>query len=282
MHIQAPAETVPIEVLDAVMQAAYNAPSFRHQIEWYAAVETGDVVVATDGATDGAAVLGTGCSIGYPDAGFGWVGLIATAPAHERQGIGRLVTQHLVDALARRGCAAVLDASVAGAPLYARMGFVDHGATIGYLAPERAPTLSGAVAIATPADIGAITAYDAAAFGADRGALLRVLLGQFAGRAAVVRDIAGALAGYVVAQHSSIGPLIVDDPATLGELVSFACTQTFTARPRLYMPPESRHRAALEALGFEQFRELRHMRLGIDSLPGWTDRITARISLGVG
>ena len=45
---------------------------------------------------------------------------------------------------------------------------------------------------------------------------------------------------------------------------------------------ESRHAATLRRLGFEVRRELRHMRRGIEVLPGRRESIAAQISLGEG
>ena len=40
-----------------------------------------------------------------------------------------MITELLSDVLAGHGCASVLDASLAGGPVYERMGFADHGLT---------------------------------------------------------------------------------------------------------------------------------------------------------
>ena len=48
-------------------------------------------------------IVGVGGCVAYPDAGFGWIGLIGSDPAHTRRGIARRVTQALIDELARHG-----------------------------------------------------------------------------------------------------------------------------------------------------------------------------------
>ena len=65
------------------MQQAYGVSSFRTSIDRFAAVQPDGLVVVED---DGA-VVGTGCCVAYPDGGFGWIGLVATAPAFQRRGI---------------------------------------------------------------------------------------------------------------------------------------------------------------------------------------------------
>jgi len=270
-----------IEDLDGVMQRAYGTSSFRRQLEWYAAAQPDGFVVAEEGGT----IVGTGCAIAYPAARYGWIGLVATDPVHERRGVGRLVTERVAEVLAAHGCASVLDASVAGGPLYARMGFVDHGVTRVFTATG--PVRAGRAAVqlldsndvATVADV---VRFDAEAFGADRRRLLGVVLGQNRDRAAVVRNDDGVITGYVVAQEAVIGPLVATDEGSVTALASFALGLPWDLPPRISTPPESSHRNALEALGFEQIRDLRHMRRGIDALPGNPARIAGRVSLGVG
>jgi hypothetical protein len=48
------------------------------------------------------------------------------------------------------------------------------------------------------------------------------------------------------------------------------------------VPPESGHLGTLVQLGWRTIRELRHMRSGIDALPGQAAHYAGRISLGIG
>ncbi|MCU1393445.1 MAG: family N-acetyltransferase [Ilumatobacteraceae bacterium] len=274
------AEMVP--VMDAVMQRAYAAPSFRAQIEWYVAVQPDAVIVAEE---DGV-VVGTGCGIAYPDAGFGWIGLIGTAPTHERRGIGAMVTERVAAVLNEHGCASALDASRAGAPLYARLGFTDHGPTTVLSVPLQAESALAATAsparVATVGDLDEIVDYDERVFGADRRVLIELLIRQYPGRCALVRDAGGAVVGWVLAQHVTIGPLAADDGDVLATLVRFAASLPWEHGARICVPPESAHLAALVELGCVPMRELRHMRRGMGALPGHTAPYAGRISLGIG
>jgi len=94
------------------MQQAYGASSFRTSIDRFVAVQPDGLFVVEEDDR----VVGTGCCIAYPEGGFGWIGLVATAPTHQRRGIATTITEHLSDVLAEHGCASVLDASAAGAP----------------------------------------------------------------------------------------------------------------------------------------------------------------------
>lgn len=280
---EAPAASL---VMDEVMQRAYKAPSFAAQIGWYAAVQPDCLVVATDDSTGSAIapIVGTGCGIAYPDARFGWIGLIATEPAYERQGIGARLTEHVAQSLAGHGCASVLDASVAGGPLYERMGFVDHG-------PTRVMLLDSVAAGSAGADVGEpinvanladVVAYDASVFGAERRSLLRVLVTDYPGRSMLVRSRDGAVSGFVIAQHAVVGPLAAADSDSLAALVRFAAGLGWERGVQLCVPPESEHLATLIELGWRTVRELRNMRRGIDTLPGSSRLYAGRVSLGFG
>jgi hypothetical protein len=231
-------------------------------------------------------IIGTACCIAYPDAGFGWIGLVGTSPAHQRKGIGRAVTERCVEILAGHGCASVLDASTSGRPVYEKMGFADHGPTAIHELRARpaAPTADRGIAVSgiRADDVADVIALDRDVFGADRSVVIRTLLGQFPERTALVRDEAGAAVGYAVGQHALLGALVADDERTLGALVVRASTWTWREPMRLFVPPESAYVDALGRLGFEWVRELRHMRLDLPTLPLDGTRYASRISLGVG
>lgn len=274
-------------VMDGVMQRAFNAPPFGAQLGWYAAIQPDGFVIAEDIGDGQRTMVGTGCGIAYPGAGFGWIGVIATEPSHQRRGIGEKVTDCVADVLARHGCASVLDASLAGGPLYERMGFVDFGPTRVMavdVETARAGT-SGSrsrVEPITAANIDEVAAFDAAVFGADRALLLRLLVEDYPGRGALVRAADRHVAGFVIAQHAVIGPFAADDNEVLAHLLAFAAGLPWSTRPQVCVPPDSIHVPGLVELGCRTARELRHMRRGIDMSAGRSDRYAGRISLGIG
>jgi ribosomal protein S18 acetylase RimI-like enzyme len=267
--------------MDAVMQQAYGVASFRTSIDRFACVQPdGLVVVEEDGS-----VVGTGCCVAYRDGKFGWIGLVATLPGFQRRGIATAITERLSQVLAEHGCASVLDASASGGPVYERMGFADHGLT-------RVLTFAGTEAGWSQADVEPcdpltlgdlddVVRFDAPRFGASRRDLLAKLIDQQPGRALLLRR-RGKVAGYVVAQESTLAPLVADTSESLASLVSAALALQWPVPPRVSVPPESGHVATLQRLGFEQGRELRHMRRGVTSLPGRRESIAAEVSLGEG
>jgi len=267
-----------IEAMDAVMCLAYGASSFRDSIERFASVQPDGLLVVED---DGS-VVGTGCCVAYPDGKFGWIGLVATAPGFERRGVATAITERLSEVLAGHGCGSVLDASFAGGPVYERMGFADRGSTsvMGYVA-ESAPASEEPCDLLTAEDLDEVVRFDAPRFGANRRELLAKLIDQQPGRALVLRR-RGKVAGYVVAHERSLGPIVTDTSESLTSLMSAALALDWVSPPRISVPPESGHIATLQRLGFEERRQLRHMRRGVDAMPGRRESIAAEISLGEG
>lgn len=266
--------------MDAVMQQAYGVPSFRSSIDRFVAVQPdGLAVVERDGT-----VVGTGCCVAYTDGKFGWIGLVATLPGFQRQGIGTEITEFLSDVLAGHGCAAVLDASAAGGPVYERMGFADRGLTtvMGYAGDSDPPPEDGDKCDPLTTDqLDEVVRFDAPRFGANRGQLLATVIQQHPGRAIVLRR-RGKVAGFLVAQESTLAPAVADTSESLTSLINAALRLDWPTPPRINVPPESGHLATLQRLGFEVRRELRHMRRGIEELPGRRESIVAQVSLGEG
>ena len=261
------------------MQQAYGVPSFRLSIDRFVAVQPdGLAVVEVDGT-----VVGAGCCVAYPDGKFGWIGLVATLPEFQRQGIGTEVTEFLSGVLGGHGCAPVLDASTAGGPVYERMGFTDCGLTTVMGASEAVLTVAAGKDCETLTldDIDEVVRFDALRFGASRRDLLVKLVEQNVGRALLLRRRA-RVAGYLVAQEATLGPIVADTSESLTSLINAALRLEWPTPPRINVPPESGHLATLQLLGFEIRRELRHMRRGIEVLPGRRESIAAQVSLGEG
>lgn len=274
------AEPATLEAMDGVMQRAYGVSSFRPSIERFVAAQPdGLAVIEVDGR-----VVATGCCLAYSTGRFGWIGLIATEPGFERRGLGTAITDFLSDVLAGHGCASVLDASAAGAPVYERMGFADHGlTTVMSLAEGFRPATAGNDLCERVAgdDLDSLVAFDGERFGATRPRLIGTLVDQFPQRSLIVRR-RGSIAGYLVAQEATLAPVVADDVEALSALLSAAHDLPFAGPQRINVPPDSAHLPSLMALGFEQRRQLRHMHRGIGPLPGRRSSVAGMVSLGEG
>ena len=123
-------------------------------------------------------VVATG--VGTANGPVGWIGTIFVAPERRGRGLGRAITQAIIDRLDAAGCATlVLVATSEGRRLYERMGFEVQTR---YRILE-APGLAGDAADATgaaedgyaavrpyaPGDLAALAALDREATGEDRG-----------------------------------------------------------------------------------------------------------------
>jgi GNAT superfamily N-acetyltransferase len=273
------AEPATLDAMDDVMGQAYGVSSFRGSIDRFAAVQPDGLVVLEDEGS----VVGTGCCVAYPEGKFGWIGLVATLPGFERRGIGTAITEYLSDVLAGYDCAAVLDASVVGGPVYERMGFTDRGLTrvMGFVGGNQPETVVDECEPLTADDLDEVVRFDAPRFGATRRGLLANVIERHPGRALVLRR-RGRVTGYLVAQQGTIAPVVADTSESLATLITAALQLDWPRPPRINVPPESGHIATLQRLGFEQRRELRHMRRGIKTLPGRRQSIAAQVSLGEG
>lgn len=218
--------------------------------------------VAVDGAGN---VIGTVATIAY-GAAFSWIGMVLVDPQHRRGGIG---TRLLHEALAVLGesTTARLDATPAGRPVYAPLGFCDE---YELHRMERAATVrlkadpTDAVRRMSDADFAEVVRSDADVFGADRRALLERHRKDAPEYAWAIGD--SRVDGYVFGRHGHsfehLGPIAARDEATARLLVS-ACVSAHADRPFIVDTP--RRASWIEWLGAQGFtlqRPFTRMRRG--------------------
>jgi GNAT superfamily N-acetyltransferase len=186
------------------------------------------------------------------------VGMMLVAARYGRRGLGRTLMEHL---LAEAGEATVtLFATEPGRPLYEKLGFVPvrrNVPFVGAFRPGTSRTRGTSSTLETPdqsdnskkradsrsaapADLAGILAVDAAAFGADRGRILRRLPG-FAERIVVLEDDAG-ICGYAAAwrngpQVTVIGPVVAPDANGATRLIA-DLARTARGQVRLDLDPD--------------------------------------------
>ncbi len=269
-------------VLDAVvglLGLAYGTPGRTNRVTRFLAVQPGGWVNAFDPS---GTIVGCGGCVAYPDGGFGWIGLIATHPDHQGKGIGRLVTEWLMRYLRDQGCAAGLDASDAGAPLYRKLGYRDHGYSA--LAIHDGLTVarrSDSVRLYRPADFELLVSFDARRFGADRSRLLRLLIAGNEERC-WVSERAGQLDGYGIAQAVSVWPIVADEGDVAASLIAATLTNEFPTPPTMCVNAEWGDLDVLATTGFTLTRRLVRQHRGIDVLPGQRSSLCAQVSFGEG
>lgn len=159
-----------------------------------------------------------------------WIGNVAVAPSHRGKGLGEALVQ---DALRRIEAAGIRTTGLCSVPkavsLYQRLGFHAQGPMHTFAMHHERPTHRPREAeVLLPDHLGEVAALDRAAYGADRTALLRLLLRDYPDTGVGVRDARGALAGFAFLkagqQGSEVGPVVLarPDPGLAAQLLDGA------------------------------------------------------------
>lgn len=194
--------------LPACMALAADRDWQPEEGNWRLLFEVG-AVYGIDAPGGGLAATAAGMSFGSVAT---VVGMVLTAPTHERQGLGRRMTEH---AMTEPGTAsAFLTATRFGRPLYERMGFRPVGETAN-LVGDYSGAPSGMSRPASPADLPAVLAADAEATGLPREALLTALMKH----AMRVVDGPSGIVAFGVSRpnfdrETLIGPIVAPDTTT--------------------------------------------------------------------
>lgn len=270
-----------LESADAILKSAFQSSDSRlidlhmyREIQpegWFLALQNGTPVGIV-----GATIYET----------FAHVGMMAVHPHAQRQGVGLALMEHLLAWLDRQRVPCVLlDASVAGQPLYEKLGFVAYNQVYvlqrrnGLSFHDHTPQVEPV----SVQDLDELVKYDTDIFGADRGRVLHALLTTFPERAFMLRDDKGQITGYVSAQESRIGPWAMQRSQDAEALLRAALSLPYAGIVSVVVPEENR--AAIELLsrhGFETVRVNRHMGRGSSARPRQRDRIYGQTSLALG
>lgn len=265
---------------DAILSAAYRTPSRWDELRRYLALQPDGWLFAVRDDQP----LGVGGMLDYGP--LAYIGLIAVLPDAQRQGIGRAIMERLLALLDERGCPiALLDASPAGAPLYATLGFVEDDRTLVFQKDDctQRPTPSEQVRVLNAGDLDALVAFDTPIFGADRRRVFADIVQRWPGRAFVARNAAGAIEGYLFAQERNLGPWAAQTSQAAEGLLAAAFTLEFPDGMRVLVPGSNP--AATEVLlsyGFSPQRSLKHMRRGGTTHPGNRQLLYGQTSLAIG
>jgi ribosomal protein S18 acetylase RimI-like enzyme len=162
---------------------------------------------------------------------FAWISMVLVAGEYRRQGLATQLMRRAMDELAAAGLVPALDATPDGRAVYRRLGFEDSWGFHRLIRRERqgAPAFDAPAGVTirplTEADWPALCAYDGAAFGAERGAVLAGLRGRLPS-AELVAERADRVAGFLLGRDGMVAghlcPLIADDDAIAGALLARA------------------------------------------------------------
>ncbi|MGD9769857.1 MAG: GNAT family N-acetyltransferase [Pseudolabrys sp.] len=204
-----------------------------------------------------------------PFDGFGWISMVLVAGDFRRRGLASQLMRRCIDALVAGGCVPVLDATPDGRQVYGALGFEDtwsfHRFTLRERRPLPEPDPPPSGVVVRPIDEAVwprLCGYDAAAFGADRGALLARLRGRLpAGELVALRGdrVVGFLMGRDGRTCAQLGPLVAEDDDIARALMARAVA---AVPGPLYVDVADAHpaiRAWLEHRGFTTQRPLTRM-----------------------
>lgn len=157
------------------------------------------------------------------------VGMMLVAGRYSRRGIGSALMTHLLAQAS--GATVTLFATDAGKPLYAKLGFRAIRKSVAFVGSFRQTAAAngrlGGSRPAADADMPAILDVDKAAFGADRGYLLR-RLPAFAERLRVL-ETADGITGFAAAWRNGaqaiIGPVVAASGADARRLITDLAAQ---------------------------------------------------------
>jgi len=196
--------------------------------DWRIFLAHGRVYTAHDGT---GRIVATTATLPYGGR-FAWISMVLVTGSYRRRGLATLLMRRAVDDLTGRDLVPVLDATPDGRAVYRALGFEDswgfHRLTRGQRpgAPETVPAPAGVTIRAlTEQDWRPLTAYDAAAFGAERGGVLEGLRGRLPA-AELIAERDGRVAGFLLGRDgrmaAQLGPLLAEDDAIACALLARA------------------------------------------------------------
>ena len=207
---------------------------------------------------------------------FAWVSLVIVAKSHRGQGLGRRMLDECFMALRERALVGMLDATPSGASIYTALGFkpimeLKRWAGSGEVMGAR----SDREQVVPSSDVQRIVSLDAAAFGAERAALLTDCCARSETRGFELPD----RDGYALVRRGRVawqlGPVVATSERDALALLEAAIASTpgviFVDVPDAWSEIE----ASLSAHGFAVQRPFLRMALGRDSPHGDPSRMFA-------
>ena len=228
-----------------------------------------------------------GTAFACPQGNFATIGLVVVNPDFQSQGIGRLLMELALDAC--QPGTPILNASVAGAPLYLSQGFVEFG-TI-----EQRQGLARAVVLEPLAEdehLRALCEQDQvrqlalanAGSGLDRSALFAQLHDTIEHTAGIETD--GQLQAFALLRRAGrghcIGPVIAQNTRQARHLITTLLAQIPNQFVRIDVPMDSGLCEWLTLAGLEPVDRVTQMALGSPPQPNPLVRQFALVSQAIG
>jgi GNAT superfamily N-acetyltransferase len=202
---------------------------------------------------------------------FAWISMVLVAGEYRRRGLATQLMRRAMDELAAARLVPALDATPDGRAVYRRLGFTDSWGFARLIRRERqgAPAFAAPAGVTiralTDADWPALCAYDGAAFGAERGAVLLGLRGRLP-PAELMAERAGGVAGFLLGRDGMLAghlcPLIADDDAIACALLARALDALDGPLFIDFADDKTAVRSFLERRGFAAVRPFTRMLYG--------------------
>ena len=198
-----------------------------------------------------------------------WISMVLVSAEHRRRGLATRLLHRCISDIKASGLVPVLDATPAGAKVYAPLGFHAAWGFVRLASQRRSietPQADGIAVQPIAADQwDALCAHDARVFGADRSDVLARMRGRLpAANLVAQRDgrIAGMLLGRDGRTSAHLGPLIAEDDAVATALLAHAFDRIDGPVYIDVADAKSEVRRFLEASGFAAQRPFTRMLLG--------------------
>ncbi|AHL33492.1 GNAT family acetyltransferase [Pseudomonas brassicacearum] len=208
-----------------------------------------------------------GTAFTCPQGGHATIGLVIVDDEYQGQGIGRRLMEQAIEACGSR--TAILNATLAGAPLYASQGFVDFGHVQQYQGQALAPAPQALVAgercrSLTAADHAELIQLANAGSGLDRTAVLNDLFNVVEHSIGLERD--GHLCAFALlrpfGRGRCIGPVVAENPEQARHLIAVLLAQVPDAFVRIDIPSNSGLGSWLEEAGLKHVDTVAQMARG--------------------
>ena len=236
-------------------------------------------------ACEGERLLGT--AFACPQGAFATIGLVVVDPDHQGRGIGRRLMEQALDACPP--CIPILNASVAGAPLYLSQGFVEFGTIEQRQGPAQAVALEP---LAEDEVCRSLSAQDQArqlalanaGSGLERSAIFAQLADSTEHTAGIVRD--AQLQAFALLRRAGrgycIGPVIAENPRQARYLIATLLARIPGQFVRIDIPQDSGLGEWLTRTGLGTVDRVTQMALGMPPKAGDGVRQFALLSQAMG
>ncbi|ROM79064.1 GNAT family N-acetyltransferase [Pseudomonas brassicacearum] len=208
-----------------------------------------------------------GTAFTCPQGSHATIGLVIVDDEYQGQGIGRRLMEQAIEACGSR--TAILNATLAGAPLYASQGFVDFGHVQQHQGQALAPALQALAAeercrSLTAADHAELIQLANAGTGLDRTVVLNDLFNVVEHSIGLERD--GHLCAFALlrpfGRGRCIGPVVAETPEQARHLIAVLLAQVPDAFVRIDIPSNSGLASWLEEAGLKHVDTVAQMARG--------------------